>query len=290
MQRPLLILSAAAFSVLALAAPAHAACNPADLKSPAGTARIYDGTIGGAPARIALIFGKDGSVEGRYALATSTSDNVIRGRIEPGGERMTLTERDGQGQTRLVFSIVFPDTSERVALAVVPPREGEAGSPIYRPVVPAETKPGFAYAPYNPGCGEFGGAMQESGGASKSLNFASVSRTIDHPQFGHLYAIAGVSDDEIVNRRAQEFRDAIVDNRRDDVVKHFRFPIAFTVKGKFVVIENERGMLKRYDDLFTPMTRANLARLVPRMMQAAEAGVMLTFGVWLDKDGYIITW
>lgn len=100
-QRWPLIIGVAAFGVLALAAPASAVCNPSLGNPPAGAGHIYHGSIGGAPARLALVFGKDGGIEGRYGFATSTSETLLRGKIEPGGERFTLTETGADGKPRL---------------------------------------------------------------------------------------------------------------------------------------------------------------------------------------------
>ena len=285
MQRPPLILGAALFGALALAEPADAACNPALANVPAGTAHIYDGVIGDTPARLALVFGKDGAIEGRYALATSTADIVVRGKLEPGSERFTLTETGADGKPRATFTGAFPE----IEPAPPPSKSGSGGGfgGVY--TVPGEyVSPGPGKGP-DTNCWLVYGERQETGGASQRVKL-NGARTIEHPSFGHLYAIAGVADDETINRRVQAFRQAIVDNRREEVVKYFRFPIAFTVNRQFVVIESERDLIKRYDEMFDARRRDYLAGLVPRLLQATETGVMLTVSIWLDKDGYIIAY
>jgi hypothetical protein len=283
-QRLPLILGAAAFGALALAAPAWAGCDPLLGNTPAGTAHFYDGSIGDTPARFALVFGKDGSIEGRYALTTSTSDNRLRGKIEPGGERFTLTETGADGKPQATFTGAFPLTVPAPPSA--PPKPGPSGSgALYYPG--PIISPGRAeWTDTN--CRLVYGARHETGGASQEVKL-NRTRKLDHPQFGHLYAVAGVTDDEVVNRRAESFRQAIADNKREEVVRHFRFPIAFTIKGKFVVVENERGLLARYDEIFRPDVREPLARIVPRLMEAAEPGVMFIKGIWLDQEGYVIS-
>jgi hypothetical protein len=281
-QRLPLILGAAAFGALALAGPAQAGCNPAAEKGPAGTAHFYDGSIGDTPARLALVFSKDGSIEGRYSVTTSTSDIRLRGKIEPGGERFTLTETGADGKPSATFTGAFPLTVPAPP-PPSPPKPGSGALFYPGPII----SPGRAeWTDTN--CRLVYGARQETGGASQDVKL-NRTRKLDHPQFGHLYAIAGVTDDEVVNRRVQSFRQAIADNKREEVVKHFRFPIAFTIKGKFVVVENERGLLARYDEIFRPDVRESLARIVPRMMEAAEPGVMFIKGIWLDQEGYVIS-
>ncbi|HEV7691203.1 MAG TPA: hypothetical protein VGO52_10285 [Hyphomonadaceae bacterium] len=285
MQRLPLILGAAAFGALALAAPAQAGCDPKLLNTPAGTAFIYDGKIGEAPARLAIIFRKDGGIEGRYAFATSTAEIPVKGKLAPGSDRFTLTEPGADGKPSATFTGAFsqPVPPSAAVIGIPKPKFYRAPSISPGPV----TSPDRAEA-FETNCLLISGARQETSGASQDLDFQR-NRTLDHPQFGHLYAIAGVADDEILNRRAQAFLQAIADNQREEVVKHFRFPIAFTIGGKFVGIENEKDLLARYDDVFRPDVRKSLARLVPRMMQATEAGIVLAFGIWLDKDGYIIS-
>jgi hypothetical protein len=278
MQRLPLILGAAAFGALALAAPAQAGCDLRMLNTLAGTAFIYDGTIGEAPARLALVFRKDGGIEGRYALATSTAEIPVKGKLEPGSDRFTLTEPGADGKPAATFSGAFPQSEPR------PPPDPNAPRPRFLPGAIYSTGPAL---PADTNCWLVFGAREEAG-ASQEVKFERT-RTLDHPQFGHLYAIAGVTDDEVVNRRAQAFRRAIADNRREEAVKHFRFPIAFTIGGKFVGIENEKDLLARYDDIFRPDVRKSLTRLVPRMMLATEAGIVLAFGIWLDSEGYIIS-
>jgi hypothetical protein len=279
-QRLPLILGAAVLGALVLTMPAEAACSP--VLTPAGAARVYDGIIGGEPARLALIFSKDGSVEGRFALASSTSDIVMRGKLEPGGERMTLTELDKTGHPRAVLSGAFPETEP------APPSAPKApGAPGY---VAIPNREGAIYPGPPPlNCSLILGSLQETGGPARELKLR-LGHTLEHPSFGHLYAIAGVSDDEVVHRRAQSFRNAIAANRREDVVKHFRFPIAFTINRQFVVIENEKSLLARYDEIFQPAVRERLSHIVPRMMQASEAGITLAYGIWLDQEGYIFAY
>src|SRR5262249_8246337 len=108
-QRLPLILGAAALGALALAAPAQAECKPGGEEAPFGPAIIHDGRVGEEPARFAFVFNADGSVDGRYALATSPAEIPLKGKVEPGGERMTLTEFDEHGQPRAMIAAVFPD-------------------------------------------------------------------------------------------------------------------------------------------------------------------------------------
>ena len=285
MQRLPLILGAAALGALTLAGPAWAACKPGGSDAPFGPAVIYDGRIGSEPARLALIFGKDGLVQGRYALATSTSEILISGKIEPGGERMTLTEFDGRGGTSAVFAAVFPDKS---GLSVAIVGTGKEGGFSYRPQNAGPPPPNTAYVPLSPGCGTFGGSRQETGGAEQNLDLSSTSH-LEHPQFGHLYAIAGVNDDETVNRHAQAFRQAIADGRPEEAAKHMRLPMTFTIRGKLVVVTDAKDLKARFDDIFPQSVRDGIAKLVPRMMQATEFGVRLQ-NMWFDSEGYLIAY
>jgi hypothetical protein len=281
-QRLPLILGAAVLGGLALAEPAaHATCKPTAEDRTSGAARIYDGAIGGEPARLALVFGKDGAIEGRYALATSPEDVVVRGRIEPDAERMTLSGLDGAGQPRAVLEGVW---SEKKVTFEAPPGPGalrkEGAFYVPTPSIPPATY-------QNMNCYLLLGSLSENGGAPRAVNLTSA-RMLEHPSFGHLYALAGAADDEVVNRRAQAFRQAVVDGDPEEAARHIRLPMTFSVRGKLVVIANAKDLRARFDDIFPQPTRDAIRKLVPRMMQVTEAGIMLTPTMWFDKEGYLI--
>jgi hypothetical protein len=229
---------------------AHAACHPD------GTANIYEGTIGKSPARIALI-ARNGKVEGKYAYLISTSDIRLNGTLDPAGKRLTLTEYDAAGHPTATFNGRFTESDPKLA----------NGSPL--------------------NCEEISGKWTATGKAPIDFNLGiSSSGATD---LAHLYDAAGVSDDEVVNKAATAFRNAVAHDQKAIVAKMIVYPVRTSVNGKQTKIANAQALIADYDSIFTPKFRKAIAGDFTRLMFARDQGVMIGGGdVWFNETGKVI--
>jgi hypothetical protein len=244
------LLSAATAAVLFHAVSANAACHPD------GTVDIYGGTIGKVAVRVALQT-KDSKVEGRYVYHGSTSDILLKGSIEESGKHLMLTELGAAGHASATFNGTFADRDPGFA----------NGSPLNCEVVSgkwtAASKPPL----------DFKLSMDSSGPTDLT----------------HLYDAAGVSNDEVVNKAATAFHDAVMQGRKDAVAKMIRYPIETKVNGKRTRIANVQMLIAHYDGIFTPAFRSTIAGDFARLMFARDQGVMMGGGeVWFDASGKVI--
>jgi hypothetical protein len=230
---------------------AQAACHPDQGMD------VYDGTIGKAPVRVALML-SNGPVEGRYAYQVSTSDIVLKGNLNAAGKHLILTEFDAAGRPKATFDGVFADHDPKFA----------GGAAL--------------------NCEVVAGKWQMTG--KPPVDFHLSSDSSGSMQFGHLYDAAGVTDDEVVNKAAGTFRNAVIHNQRDIVAKMMIYPFETNVNGKRTKIASAQAFLAHYDGIFTPAFRATIAGDIPRLMFARDQGVMLGGGeVWFDPSGKVIT-
>jgi hypothetical protein len=219
--------------------------------------QVYGGTIGKTPVRVALML-SNGPVEGRYAYQVSTSDIVLKGQLDAAGKHLTLTEFDASGHPKATFDGTFADHDPSFANGATLNCEVVAGKwqMIGQPPVD----------------------FHLSGDSSGSM------------QFGHFYDAAGVTNDEVVNKAAEAFRNAVIHNQHDVVAKMMTYPFETNVNGKLTKIANAKAFLAHYDGIFTPTFRATIAGDIPRLMFARDQGVMLGGGeVWFDPGGKVIT-
>ncbi len=207
--------------------------------------------------RVGLIL-SNGSVEGRYAYQISTTDIPLKGQLDAAGKHITLTEFDAAGRPGATFDGAFADHD-----------------------------PNFANgATLN--CEVFSGKWQKVGGPA--IDFHLSEDSITSAQFGHLYDVAGANGDEVVNKAAAAFRDAVVHNQRNTVAKMVTYPIETNVNGKQTKIANAQAFLAHYDGIFTPAFRATITADIPRLLFARDEGVMLGGGeVWFNPAGKVIT-
>jgi hypothetical protein len=219
---------------------------------PDGSVNIYNGTIGKSAVRLALQT-KSGGIEGLYAYLLSTSDIALKGNIDSAGGHVTLTEFDAAGSPSSTFEGIFADRDARGSLNC----EVISGKWIPKGKAPADFK-----------------LSMESSGAT---------------DLAHLYDAAGVTDDEIVNKAARAFRDAVARNRRESVAKMIVFPIQASVNRKRMKIANAQALIAHYNGVFTPAFRATISADFTRLMFARDQGVMMGGGeVWFNPDGKVI--
>ncbi|GAB3625259.1 hypothetical protein PTE30175_01586 [Pandoraea terrae] len=239
-------------------AVAHADCDPGhrDLTNRLLT---YSGQLGERnPLRMVLRPSSSGKLEGRYANASSQGDTFLTGKLE-GKTRLSLTEFDAGGMPRATFEGEFaaPDDINRQA--------GQSQQ-----------------------CEVLSGQWKDLRNG-RTVPFELAMSSIQSGKLGHLYNIAGVTDDEAVNRAAGMFRRGVLDDRRDVVAQSIRYPLRVSLRGKTLILRNPKTLLARYNEIFTDSFVKTIGTSVPRLMFARADGVMLGDGaVWFDADGRVI--
>ncbi len=100
------------------------------------------------------------------------------------------------------------------------------------------------------------------------------------------YAVAGATSDDLVEKNARAFYDAVMAGNPTVAVKYVSFPATFFQSGKRVSIGNSAEFLKDYDQIFTAAFMAQIAKGIPHHMFANAQGIMLADGaVWFDAEG-----
>ncbi|HEY4113120.1 MAG TPA: hypothetical protein VGM17_03585 [Rhizomicrobium sp.] len=240
----------AAAALVFQAASADAACHAE------GSVDIYDGTIGKAAVRVALQI-KNGQVRGKYVHRISQSDLPLKGTLDSSGRHLSLTEFDSAGHPTAKFAGTFADRDAKFA----------NGSPL--------------------NCEVVSGTWTASGKAP--MNFKLSMSSSGPADLAHLYDAAGVSNDEVVNKAATSFREAVMHNRKDAVAKMIDYPIETSVNGKRTRIANAYALIAHYDGIFTPAFRATIEGDFTRLMFARGQGVMMGGGeVWFGPTGKVI--
>jgi hypothetical protein len=235
---------------LVQAGVAQAACHPD------GSVNIYDGTVGKSAVRVAIQTG-NGKVEGRYAYLISAKEIALKGSLDATGKHLTLTEFDAAGHPMATFDGAFADHDPSFANGAVL------------------------------NCEVVSGKWTANGKAPVDFKLSMSSSGV--PDIAHLYDAAGVTNDEVVNKAATVFRDAVAHDQRDAVAKMIVYPIETSVNGKQTKIVNAQALLAHYDGIFAPKFRATIAADFTRLMFARDQGVMMGGGeVWFNPTGKII--
>lgn len=247
-----LLLSAFAPSV------ARADCDPSD-RDIANHLMTYSGQLGERnPLRLVLRPTSGGKLEGRYANASSQSDTYLTGKLEA-KSRLHLTEFDAGGMPRATFEGEFSSSDDT---------NRQRGA--------------------SPACEAISGQWKDLR-TGRSVPFELTLSSIQSGKIGHLYGIAGVSDDETINRAATQFRKGVLDDRRDVVAQLIRYPLHVSLRGKTLILRNPKSLLARYNEIFTDSYVRTIGAAVPRLMFARDQGVMLGDGaVWFDANGRVI--
>ncbi len=223
---------------------------------------IYEGSVGKYPVRVALMYRADGVIDGRYAYASSTEDIRLSGRLKDDGKRLELTELDPKGNPTANFSAIFLDHDASFA----------NGTQL--------------------NCEVIDGNWQSTS-AGRALPFKLHMDTVLPSSvftFDHLYAVAGIENNETINRAAARFRRAVVKNERSAVAAMIHYLISVTINKERVTLRSAGALIARYDQVFTPTFRKAIEDAVPRFMFARYDGIMFgeTGEVWLDGNGMVI--
>ncbi|WP_064674869.1 hypothetical protein [Pandoraea faecigallinarum] len=246
--------------LLALVVPtmAHADCDPSD-RNIANRVMTYSGQLGERnPLRLVLRPTSGGKLEGRYANASSLGDTHLTGRLD-NKSRLHLTEFDAGGMPRATFEGEFASADD------VNRQQGVSSS-----------------------CEVISGQWKDLR-SGRSVPFELSLSSVQAGKIDHLYSVAGVNDDETVNRAATQFRKGVLDDRRDVVAQSIRYPLHVSLRGKTMILRNPKSLLARYNEIFTDGFVRTIGAAVPRLMFARDQGVMLGDGaVWFDAAGRVI--
>jgi hypothetical protein len=104
----------------------------------------------------------------------------------------------------------------------------------------------------------------------------------------HRYVAAGASDDELVERNARRFWDALKRGDRRTVALMINYPINVRMGTTTMNVRSRKALIDRYDTIFTPEFQASILGSAPLDMFAKDEGVMLGAGqVWFGVDGRV---
>ena len=237
---------------------AHADCDPSE-RDVANHLMTYSGQLGERnPLRLVLRASSGGKLEGRYANASSLSDIPLTGKLE-NKSRLHLTEVDAGGMPRATFEGEFASNDD------------------------ANRQRGMSS-----NCEVISGRWRDLR-SGRSVPFELALSSVQSGKIDHLYDVAGVSDDETVNRAATQFRKGVLDDRRDVVAQSIRYPLRVSLRGRTLILRNPKSLLARYNEIFTDSYIRTIGAAVPRLMFARDQGVMLGDGaVWFDASGHVI--
>ncbi|BET11660.1 hypothetical protein [Pandoraea sputorum] len=252
-------LSALAMLVTALTpALAHADCDPSD-RNIANHVMTYTGQLGERnPLRLVLRSTSGGRLDGRYANASSQGDTALTGKLE-NKSHLHLTEFDAGGMPRATFEGEFAAADD------INRQRGASSS-----------------------CEVISGQWKDLR-SGRTVPFDLSLASIQSGKIDHLYGVAGVNDDETINRAATQFRKGVLDDRRDVVAQSIRYPLHVSLRGKTIILRNPKSLLARYNEIFTDGYVRTIGAAVPRLMFARDQGVMLGDGaVWFDAAGRVI--
>jgi hypothetical protein len=100
------------------------------------------------------------------------------------------------------------------------------------------------------------------------------------------YAVAGASDDAIVERNIQAFYFAVLRRHKSTAAEYVSYPATFQLGGKRRKLANSKQFLTYYDRLFTRDFVAKIKNGVPHNMFANTQGIMIADGaVWFNEFG-----
>ena len=103
------------------------------------------------------------------------------------------------------------------------------------------------------------------------------------------YEVAGVLDDDVIDRAVPLFVRRVADGDRVNVSKSISYPIQVYVNGKRREIRHELDFLKYYHQIFTPEFKMKIQQADPQDLFHNWQGVMLGHGeIWFGSTGSVI--
>jgi hypothetical protein len=224
----------------------------AQLKS--GSCHEYRGTLGNNVEIGLSLYGKGQELEGLYFYKKHFKDISLAGRYTAPRD-ISLAETDSTNKLRGTFLLHFPEHDPH--FQTIEPLQAE----ILR-----------------------GKWVNEDGKTTYD-----VYLQLDHecsPPGQSRYAVAGATNDEVVEKNAQAFYHAVLSGNRSAAAKYVSYPATFFEQGKQKQIDNAADFLKYYEHIFTTAFVAQISQGIPHHMFANSQGIMLADGkVWFDADG-----
>ncbi len=125
-------------------------------------------------------------------------------------------------------------------------------------------------------------------GARPSPVYLAMTAAVHFDPAQGRYAVAGATDDQLVERNVQAFRSAVIMGDRSRVAELVAYPVRLTLGGSSRVAADAREFLGGYDNLFSPELVDQVRAGVPHAMFANSSGIMLGDGVvWFDAEGRV---
>ena len=229
-------LIATLFSML-IPISAQARCTEKDLEP--GWLWSFDGTIGEKYRVRATLMVTDSGLAGVYFYSTQLKDIRLAGRFID-GSRIVLDELDAAGKVTARFEGEFPERDPHGGFgAALLHCEVIVGS--WHKIEGAERLPVY---------------LSEVHGTSGTL--------------AHRYAVAGVSDDELVHRTAQRFWTALINGDKPTVASLIKYPIRVHVAGRVRSVRTSQELISQYETVFSMKFREAIAAALPRNMFARD--------------------
>ena len=214
----------------------------------------YGGTLGKS-ARIGMsLFVQDQRLKGSYFYNAHLTDIPLRGRYTASRD-ILLTENGPRGETRGTFQLHFAESDSHF----------KSSEPLQTEVL--------------------NGTWTSADGKRTYPVHLQMEQNCPAPGKSR-YAVAGASNDEIVEKNAQAFYSAILAGDREKAARFVSYPSTIFSNGNQKVIKNASDCLKVYSQIFSPTFAMEIAAGVLHHMFANAQGIMIADGkVWFDETG-----
>jgi len=198
-----------------------------------------------------------GDVKGVYFYATQLKDIHVNGELTD-GSNLVLDEFDATGNVVARFEGTFPEHGPR---------------------------------------GEWGGRRLECEliigswhklNAVERLPFHLTLSSTNGGDLEHRYVAASALDDDLVDRNARRFWDAVKRGDKETVASLIHYPITVELASARRRIHSRKELVDSYDAIFSVAYRDAIGNALPRDMFARDQGIMLDDGiVWFGSDGRV---
>jgi hypothetical protein len=224
----------------------------AQLKS--GSCNEYRGTMGKNTQIGMSLYDKDQELAGSYFYKKNLKDILLTGKYTAARD-ISLVESDPANQPRGTFRLQFAEYDAHYQTAELLQAEVLLGK------------------------------WTSADGKTSYPVYLQLDHECSAPGQSR-YAVAGATSDEVVEKNAQAFYDAVVAGNRPAAAKCVSYPATYFDGGKRKKITNSSEFLKVYDQIFTSAFVAEIANGVPHHMFVNSQGIMIADGkVWFDADG-----
>jgi hypothetical protein len=245
-----------AYGVLLISALFFQAANAQAQLKP-GACFDYKGRLGKSTRIGMTLYAEDRQLKGSYFYQTHMEDIPLTGRYTALRE-ISLTEIGKRGEIRGTFVLRFAENDPQF----------KSNEPLQAEVLVG--------------------------------NWTSADGTLTYPVHLQMeqncslpgqarYAVAGAKNDEIVEKNAQGFYDAILAGKAEIAASYVSYPCSYFSGGKRKIIQSPADFLKLYPQIFTTIYVSEIAKGTPHHMFANDQGIMIADGkVWFDANGKAI--